>query len=78
VTQSLPKDRRSTSFFVKLLPRASRNRPEVFYVAIGDASGGPSLGQIVHTAVWLPSNEAAGAPSTARTANMVNSTSGTN
>jgi hypothetical protein len=78
VTQSLPKDRISTSFFVKLLPRATRNRREVFYVAIGDASGGPSLGQVVHTAVWLPSNESADAPSTARTANVVNSASGTN
>jgi serine/threonine protein kinase len=78
VTLSLPKDRRSTSFFVKLLPRASRNRREVFYVAIGDASGGPSLGKIVHTAVWLPSNEAADAPSTPRTANVVNSAPGTN
>jgi len=78
VTQSLPKDRSSTSFFVKLLPRASRNRREVFYVAIGDASGGPSLGKIVHTAVWLPSNEAADAPSTAQTANVMNSASGTN
>lgn len=78
VTQSLPKDRRSTSFFVKLLPRASRNRREVFYVAIGDASGGPSLGQIVHTAVWLPSNETADAPSTPPTANMVHSASATN
>jgi serine/threonine protein kinase len=77
VTQSLPKDRRSTSFFVKLLPRASRNRREVFYVAIGDASGGPSLGQIVHTAVWLPSNEAADTPSTPRTANVMSSASGT-
>jgi hypothetical protein len=39
------------------LPGSSRIRPEVFYVAIGDAAGGPSLGQIVHTAVWLPSND---------------------
>jgi serine/threonine protein kinase len=57
VTQRFPKGRSSTSFFVKLLPGSSRIRPEVFYVAIGDAAGGPSLGQIVHTAVWLPSND---------------------
>jgi serine/threonine protein kinase len=56
VTQSFPKGRSSTSFFVKLLPEASRQRPEVFYVAIGDATGGPSFGRVVHTAVWLPSN----------------------
>jgi serine/threonine protein kinase len=78
VTQSFPSGKRSTSFFVKLLPRASRNRPEVFYVAIGDATGGPSLGQIVHAAVWLPSNDAADAISSPRTANVVNSASGTN
>jgi serine/threonine protein kinase len=82
VTQSLPSGKSSTSFFVKLLPGASRNRPEVFYVAIGDAAGGPSLGQIVHAAVWLPSNDAAEPTSTPRTAsanaNVVNSTSGTN
>jgi serine/threonine protein kinase len=57
VTQKFPKGKSSTSFFVKLLPASSRIRPEVFYVAIGDAAGGPSLGQIVHTAVWLPSND---------------------
>ena len=63
VTQSFPKGKSSTSFFVKLLPKASRHRPEVFYVAIGDATGGPSLRKIAHTAVWLPSNEAADAMS---------------
>ena len=61
VTQKFPKGKSSTSFFVKLLPGSSRIRPEVFYVAIGDAAGGRSLGQIVHTAVWLPSNDRADA-----------------
>jgi serine/threonine protein kinase len=78
VTQSFPRGKRSTSFFVKLLPRASRNRPEVFYVAIGDATRGPSLGKIVHAAVWLPSNDAADPMSNPRTANVVNPVSGTN
>jgi serine/threonine protein kinase len=78
VTQSLPSGKSSTSFFVKLLPGASRNRPEVFYVAIGDAAGGPSLGQIVHAAVWLPSNDAAEPSIPPRTANVVSSASGTN
>jgi len=58
VAQSFPRGKGSTSFFVKLIPKTSRTRPEVFYVAISDAAGGPSLGQIVHTAVWLPANEA--------------------
>lgn len=57
VTQRFPRGKSSTSFFVKLLPKSSRTRPEVFYVAIGDAAPGASLGQIVHTAVWLPSND---------------------
>jgi hypothetical protein len=77
VTQSFPSGKSSTSFFVKLLPEASRNRPEVFYVAIGDAAGSASLGQIVHAAVWLPTN-AAEPLSTPRTAAVVNSASGTN
>jgi len=72
VTQSFPKGKSSTSFFVKLLPKASRHRPEVFYVAIRDATGGASLGQVVHTAVWLPSNEAP------QTASVVKSMSGLN
>ncbi|MDP9007395.1 MAG: serine/threonine protein kinase [Pseudomonadota bacterium] len=74
VTQKFPKGKSSTSFFVKLLPKASRIRPEVFYVAIGDAPAGPSLGQIVHTAVWLPSNDivdAARIPQTADAASAV-------
>jgi serine/threonine protein kinase len=78
VTQSFPKGKSSTSFFVKLLPKASRHQPEVFYVAIGDATGGPSLGQIVHTAVWLPSNVPTEAMSTPQIANVVKSTAGTN
>jgi serine/threonine protein kinase len=77
VTQSFPKGKSSISFFVKLLPKASRIRPEVFYVAIGDAAGGPSLGKIVHTAVWLPSNDGAEAAHTPQTANVANSAFGT-
>jgi serine/threonine protein kinase len=77
VTQVFPSGKSSMSFFVKLLPKASRHRPEVFYVAIGDAAGGPSLGQIVHTAVWLPSHEASDAMNTPQTASVVKSASGT-
>jgi serine/threonine protein kinase len=56
VTQSFPRGKSSTSFFIKLLPKPSRARPEVFYIAIGEPGGGPSLGQISHTAVWLPTS----------------------
>jgi serine/threonine protein kinase len=62
VSQSFPKSKSSTSFFVKLLPKASRTRPEVFYIAIAEAGGGASLGQVAHAAVWLPSNGDSGSP----------------
>jgi serine/threonine protein kinase len=81
VTQSFPKGRSSTSFFVKLLPKASRQRPEVFYVAIGDATGGPSFGRVMHTAVWLPSNlptDAMNNTSTPQIANVLKATAETN
>jgi serine/threonine protein kinase len=75
VTQKFPKGKSSTSFFVKLLPGSSRIRPEVFYVAIGDAAGGRSFGQIVHTAVWLPSNDRVDtAAHTEQTADVTTST----
>ena len=70
VTQRFPKGKSSTSFFVKLLPKASRIRPEVFYIAIGDAATGASLGQIVHTAVWLPSNDTVNAAHIPQTADV--------
>jgi hypothetical protein len=65
VTQSFPKNKSSISFFIKLLPKASRTRPEVFYIAIAEAGGGAALGQVAHTAVWLPSNRNPGSPDVA-------------
>jgi serine/threonine protein kinase len=73
VTQKFPRGKSSTSFFVKLLPKSSRIRPEVFYVAIGDAVPGVSLGQIVHTAVWLPSNDTVNAAHIPQTADVASS-----
>jgi serine/threonine protein kinase len=70
VTQRFPRGKSSTSFFVKLLPKSSRARAEVFYVAIGDAAPGASLGQIVHTAVWLPSNDTVNAAHIPQTADV--------
>lgn len=53
VQQAFPKGQNSMSFFVKLLPRATRSQPEVFYVAVADpAEQGPD--RIKHTAVRLP------------------------
>ncbi len=76
VTQRFPRGKSSTSFFVKLLPKSSRTRPEVFYVAIG-AAPGVSLGQIVHTAVWLPSNDTVNAAHIPQTAAVGSSGFGT-
>jgi serine/threonine protein kinase len=54
--QSFPKGKSSTSFFVKLVPKASRTQPEVFYIAIAAAGRGASPGQVARSAVWLPSS----------------------
>jgi len=56
VTHSFPKGKNSTSFFVKLVPRASRARPEVFYVAIAEAGRNASADPVARAAVWLPIN----------------------
>jgi serine/threonine protein kinase len=55
VSQSFPKGRDSMSFFVKLLPQAKRSQAEVFYVAVANRSDNHA-GEIMHTAVRLPSN----------------------
>jgi serine/threonine protein kinase len=54
VVQVFPKGKTSTSFFVKLVPTASRTQPEVFYIAIAEAGRGGSSGQVTRAAVWLP------------------------
>ena len=54
--QSFPKGKSSTSFFVKLVPKASRTQPEVFYIAIASAGRGASSGQVARATVWLPTN----------------------
>jgi serine/threonine protein kinase len=57
VIQSFPKGKNSTSFFVKLVPKASRTQPEVFYIAIAETGRGTSSGQVARAAVWLPTND---------------------
>jgi serine/threonine protein kinase len=56
-TQSFPKGKSSTSFFVKLVPNASRAQPEVFYVAIAEAHHTSASGQVTRAPVWLPPND---------------------
>jgi serine/threonine protein kinase len=53
VSQSFPKGQDSMSVFVKLLPKAGRTHPEVFYIAVADKPD-HRTGQITHTAVRLP------------------------
>jgi len=53
VAQAFPKGADSMSVFVKLLPKAKRSQPEVFYVAVAD-KGDQQADQIKHTAVRLP------------------------
>jgi serine/threonine protein kinase len=57
VIQSFPKGKKSMSFFIKLVPRASRARREVFYVAIAEAGRGASADPVTRAAVWLPMNQ---------------------
>jgi serine/threonine protein kinase len=57
VIQSFPKGKKSMSFFIKLVPRASRARREVFYVAIAEAGRGASADPVARAAVWLPVNQ---------------------
>ena len=57
VTQSFPKRKVTTSFFVKLVPNVSRPQPEVFYIAIADARRPFAFGQIARASVWLPMSD---------------------
>jgi serine/threonine protein kinase len=56
VSQTFPKGQDSMSVFVKLLPKANRSQPEVFYVAVTDR-GDKAADQVRHTAVRLPSTK---------------------
>jgi hypothetical protein len=57
VSQSFPRGQDSMSVFVKLLPEAKRTHPGVFYIAVaGKGQGDQHAGQIMHTAVHLPSS----------------------
>jgi hypothetical protein len=54
VTQLIPRGKNSATFFIKLLPTASRSQDQVFYIAIADAGSGAPSRRIERTAVWLP------------------------
>ncbi len=54
VTQLIPRGKNSTSFFIKLLPTASRSQDEMFYIAIAEAGSGGASRRVERAAVWLP------------------------
>ena len=62
VTKSFPRGKLSTSFYIKLVPNASRAESAKFYIAIADAGDGSSTGKIDRAAVWLPANHEASEP----------------
>jgi serine/threonine protein kinase len=57
VIQAFPKGKKSTSFFIKLVPKAPRAHPEVFYVAIAETGRNASKDPVARAAVWLPMNQ---------------------
>jgi hypothetical protein len=42
-----------TTLFVKLVPNSKRNRPQVFYLNIADASNGAAIGAASRLAITL-------------------------
>lgn len=52
---SFAKGEKSASFFIKLIPKASRAQSEVFYLAVAEAGHGAN-GPIARTAIWLPAS----------------------
>jgi hypothetical protein len=52
-TWAFAKGENSASFFIKLIPNASRAQSEVFYLAVAEVGHG-TTGRIARTAIWLP------------------------
>ena len=52
-TWTFAKGENSASFFIKLIPKASRAQSEVFYLAVAEVGHG-ATGRIERTAIWLP------------------------
>jgi hypothetical protein len=52
-TWSFAKGENSASFFIKLIPKASRAQSEVFYLAVAEVGHG-ATGRVARTAIWLP------------------------
>jgi len=52
--QTFPSDRRSTRFYVKLLPDSERSQPDYFYVAIAQPGRAHTSHNVTRVQVWLP------------------------
>jgi hypothetical protein len=52
--QTFPADRRSTRFYVKLLPDSERSQPDYFYVAIAQPGRGHTSHNVTRVQIWLP------------------------
>jgi hypothetical protein len=52
--QTFPSDRRSTRFYVKLLPDSERSQRDYFYVAIAQAGRGHTSHNVTRVQIWLP------------------------
>lgn len=52
--QTFPSDRRSTRFYVKLLPDPERSQRDYFYVAIAQPARGHASHNVTRVQIWLP------------------------
>jgi serine/threonine protein kinase len=52
--QTFPSDRRSTRFYVKLLPNSEQSRRDYFYVAIAQPGRGRASHDVTRVQIWLP------------------------
>jgi serine/threonine protein kinase len=52
--QTFPPDRRSTRFYVKLLPDSERSQRDYFYVAIAQPGRGHTSHNVTRVQIWLP------------------------
>ena len=59
-TMSFPRGKQTASLFIKLLPNQARKRTNIFYVVIGNPSGGSALGNVAKAKVALPPASGAG------------------
>ena len=52
--QTFPSDRRSTRFYVKLLPESERSQRDYFYVAIAQPARAHTSHDVTRVQIWLP------------------------